>query len=215
MAYTFPEGSAFYFSSTFAATKTISALTNANPAVATSTAHGYVDDDIVLVSSGWEDATDSLYKVNQTATDTFELLGLNASSTSFFPAGSGTGTASLVSSWVSIPQILSVSTQGGDARFTQVNLLARRNATQVPTGFNPASMTLSLAFDPSNANYITMLDLSRGLTPVAFKMVLSGGAMMLAYGYMSVSEVPSLNVNQVNAVNCSLTFLNKPISYAS
>jgi hypothetical protein len=215
MAYTFPEGSAFYFSSTFAATKTITALTNADPAVATSTSHGYIDDDLVLLDSGWEDATDSVYKVNQTAANTFELLGLNATDTSFYAAGAGIGTASLISSWVSIPQILSISTQGGDPRFTTVTPLSRRNATQVPTGFNASSMTLTMAYDPDQANWATMLSVSRGLTKVAFRMTLSGGAQMVAYGYLNVSEVPSLNVNQVNTVTCALTFLNRPVSYSS
>lgn len=215
MAYTFPEGSAFYFSSTFASAKTITALTNANPAVATSTSHGYADNDLVLLSSGWEDATDAVYKVDQIDANSFELEGLNSSNTSFYAAGAGTGSAQLISSWVSIPQILSISTQGGDPRFTQVSPLSRRNATQVPTGFNPASMTLTLAYDPSNANYTTMLDVSRALTKVAFRMTLSGGAQMLAYGYLAVSEVPALNVNQVNTVTAALTFLNKPVSYSS
>lgn len=215
MSYSFPEGSAFYFSSTFASAKTISALSNANPAAATSTAHGYVDDDLVLYEGGWEDATESVFKVNQTATDNFELLGLNSTNTTFYAAGSGVGTAKKISTWVSIPQILSVSSQGGDPRFTQISPLARRNAIQVPTGFNAASMTLTLGFDPSNANYLSMLDVSRSLTKVAFRMALSGGAQTLAYGYLSVSEVPQLNVNQANTVTAALTFLNKPVSYAS
>jgi hypothetical protein len=215
MAYNFPEGAAFYFSSTFAGAKTITAVTNANPAVATSTSHGYSDGDIVLFSSGWEDATDRCYKVDQQDANNFELEGLNSSNTSFFGAGSGTGSTYAVSSWVSIPQVLTVATQGGDARFTQVQPLARRNATQVATGFNPSSMTLSLAYDHTNANYVSMLDISRSLTKVAFKLTLNGGAYMLAYGYMNVSETPTMNSNQVMTVSCALSFLNPPVSYAS
>ena len=84
MAYYFPEGSKFYLSTTFAGAKTITAVTNANPAVATSTSHGYVDNDVVLFTSGWEDATDSVFKVDQQTADTFQLLGLNSSSTTNF-----------------------------------------------------------------------------------------------------------------------------------
>jgi hypothetical protein len=43
MAYYYPEGSKVYYSTTFAVAKTVSAVTNANPAVATSTSHGYTD----------------------------------------------------------------------------------------------------------------------------------------------------------------------------
>lgn len=60
MALYFPEGSAQTFSQTFAAAKTITALSNANPAVATSVAHGYATGDEILLTSGYEDATDSM-----------------------------------------------------------------------------------------------------------------------------------------------------------
>lgn len=215
MAYYFPEGSKIYFSSTFAGAKTVSAVTNANPAVATSTSHGYSDGDEVLFASGWEDATDSVYKADQLTADTFSLLGLNAADTTWFASGSGTGTTQKISSWVEVPQLLSVTSQGGDARFTTVDLMAKRNSINVPTGFNPTSINLTLAHDPSNANYQTMQTVARSLTKVAFKLVLSGGATAYGYGYMNVSEMPQLNRNQVNSVAASISLLGRMISYAS
>ena len=215
MSYYFPEGSKFYFSNTLAAAKNITALSNANPAVATSVAHGYVDGDEVLLTSGWEDATDSVLKVDQLTADTFELEGLNSLDLNFFPAGSGTGTAQKISGWTEIPQVLGISTQGGDARFTTISPLAKRNDINVPTGFNAMSINVTLGHDPANANYQTMLDISRTLSKVAFKMVLSGGAVAYGYGYMSVSEAPQLNRNQANQVNAAITLLGRFISYGS
>lgn len=215
MAYYFPEGSKVYFSTTFASAKTVTAATNANPSVLTSVAHGYADNDELLFTSGWEDATDAVFKADQLTADTLSLLGLNTTDTNFFAAGSGTGSLQKVSTWVEVPQVLGVSTSGGDARFTTVDLLAKRNSINVPTGFNAASMTLTLAHDPANANYQSMLTVARGLQKVAFKLVLSGGAVMYGYGYMSVSEAPQLNRNQVNQVQAAITFLGRPISYAS
>lgn len=215
MAYALPEGSKFLFSNTFAATKTITALSNANPALATSAAHGYVDGDEVVLSSGWEDASDSIYRVDQQDTGTFLLLGLDSTNTSYFSAGSGTGTTSLVSSWLEIPQVLGVQTSGGDPKFTSVSPLARRNSFNIPTGFNASSITLTLGHDPTNANFQTMLGISRTLSKVGFKMLLSGGFTAYGYGYMSVSEVPQLNSGQVNQVTCVLTISGRTISYAS
>lgn len=215
MAYYFPEGSKVYFSNTFAAAKTVTAATNANPSVLTSVAHGYVDNDELLFTSGWEDATDTVFKADQQSVDTLNLLGLDTSNTSFYPTGTGTGTLKKISGWLEVPQVLTVSTTGGDARFTTVDLLAKRNSINVPTGFNAASMTLALAHDPANANYAAMLAISRNLSQVAIKMVLSGGATMYGYGYLSVSDAPQLNRNQVNQVQAALTFLGRPMSYAS
>lgn len=215
MAYSFPEGSSFQFSTTFAGAKTVTGVTNASPAVASSTGHGYVDGDIILMQSGWEDLTDTLVKADQLTADTFSLLGVNATDTNFYPAGAGAGTAQLVSNWKAIPQVLTIATSGGDPRFTTIQPLAKRNAINVPTGFNAASITLTLGYDPTNATYQEMLDISRTLSKVAFRMVLSGGIQTLGYGYMSVSEVPSLNSNQANQVTASFSLLGRPMSYAS
>lgn len=213
MGYFFPEGSSQQFSSTFAAAKTISAITNANPAVATSTAHGYATGDEILLTSGWEDATDSVYKIEVVDANSFKVLGLDTSNTGFFPAGSGAGTAQKISGWTSIPQVLTISASGGDARFTDVAPLAKRNAIKIPTGFNAVSVTLTLAHDASNVNYQTMVGISRALTKVAFKQVISGGSVTYGYGYMNVSEFPKLNNNSVNQVDAAMTVLGRSISY--
>lgn len=217
MAFNFPEGTRFYFCSSddFAAAKTITAVSNANPAAASSTAHGYVDNDEILFTSGWEDATNVVWRVNQTATDAFEFLGMNSTNTRFYPAGTGTGTTKKMGSWVSIPQVTNIATSGGDPRFTDIQLIASRNSIRVPTGFNATTTVLTLAHDPADANWLDMVDISRALTPVAFKMALGGGGTTYGYGYMAVNEAPQMNVNQVNTVTATFAFLGRQISYST
>ena len=211
----FPEGSSQQFSQTFAADKNITAATNANPAVVTSVAHGYTTGDEILITSGWEDITDTVVKITVLTADTFSLSGIDATNTGFYPIGGGVGTAQKVTGWTSIPQVLTISGSGGDARFTDVQLLAKRNSLRVPTGFNATSITLSLAHDPSQSAYITMLNISRNLSKVAFKQIVSGGGVTYGFGYMSVSEMPQLNVNSVNTVQAAMTVLGRSISYVS
>jgi hypothetical protein len=217
MALKFPEGSRVYFcsSANFASAKTVTALTNANPASATSTSHGYVDNDEILLISGWEDASNAIYRADQQDANTFTVLGLNSSNTTYYPSGSGTGTAQKVGTWVQIPQVMGIQTSGGDPRFTEVQLLASRNSIRVPTGFNATTSVLTLAHDPADANWLTMVDISRSLTPVAFKMVLGGGGTTYAYGYMAVNEAPQMNANQVNQVSATFAFLGRQISYST
>ena len=213
MAYYFAEGSKIQFTQTIAAAKTITVATNANPCVMTSVAHGYTTGDEILLTTGWEDATDSVYKITVLTADTFSVSGLDTTNTSFFAVGSGVGTAQKLSGWLDIPQVLTFSASGGDARFTDISPLAKRNSIKVPTGFNATSVTLSLGHDAAQANYITMLGIARNLSKVAIKMVISGGAVTYGYGYMSVSETPKLNVNQANTVDAALTILGRTVSY--
>jgi hypothetical protein len=212
MAFNFPEGSRFQFSTTLASAKTITALTNANPAVATSTAHGYVTNDEILLNSGWEDAKDTVYKITVIDANSFSIQGLNATNTSFYPAGTGIGTCQKVSAFTDIPQVLSISPSGGDPRYTDVQLLASRNGTRIPTGFNATTQTLTLAHDPLLASYQTMLDISRTQTKVVFRVLASGGSEY-GYGYMAVNEVPSKSSNQVNTVTAAINYLGRSITY--
>jgi hypothetical protein len=214
MAFNFPEGSRFQFSSTFAAAKTISAISNANPAVCTSTAHGYITGDEILLTSGWEDATNTVYRVTMIDANSFSIQGFNSTSTAVYPAGTGAGTAQKISALTDIPQVLTISASGGDARFTDVQLLASRNALKIPTGFNATTTTLTLAHDPSLAGYQTMLDISRTTTKVAFKVVGNGGSEY-GYGYMSVSEVATRSAGQVNTVNVAISYLGRAIAYST
>jgi hypothetical protein len=213
MSLYFAEGSSQQFSQTFASAKTITSLTNASPAVATSVAHGYTTGDEILLVTGWEDLTNTVVKVNVLTADTFSLTGIDTSNVSFFPSGSGVGTAQKISGWTAIPQVLTISGSGGDARFTDVQLLAKRNALKIPTGFNAVSVTMTLAHDPAQAAYITLQGISRNLSQVAFKQVVSGGAVTYGYGYISVSEMPKLNNNQVNTVDAAMTVIGRAISY--
>lgn len=211
--YYFPEGSKFYYSATMAAAITVTAVSNANPALATAVGHGLSDNDEVLFTSGWEDATDSVFRVDSQSADTFDIDGLNTTDTDWFAAGTGTGTVEKLSSWVEIPQVLDIQTSGGGARFSNIEPLAKRNAIAVPTGFDPMNITLTLGHDPANATYLAMVNLSRTLSKVAFKMVIGGGAVGYGYGHMVVSEAPLLNRGQANRVTAALSLLGRFISY--
>lgn len=211
--YSFPEGTRFFFSSTFGAPLSITGLSNADPALATSAAHGLADLDEILLNSGWEDATNAVYQVDQQDVNSFKVNGLFTSDTSFFPAGTGIGTAQKITNWQQIPKVLGISTSGGDPRYTTIQPLASRNALNIPTGFNPSSTTLQIAHNPSDTTFQAMVAISRKLQPVAFKLVLGGGGMSYGYGFMAVNENPSLNANQVNQVNVAFSFQGRQISY--
>jgi len=214
MSYKFPEGGKFLFSNTLATAKILATMTNANPTVGTSVAHGFVDGDELLISSGWEDATDSVFRAEMLTADTVSLLGLDTSSTNLFTAGAGDGsTARKISAWVEVPQVLTIGTSGGDVRSATINPVFRRNGINRPLGFNPSVITLELAHDASNAAYQTMLGISRVFGLVAFKLLLADGSASYGYGYMNVSEVPKVSAGNPNAVTAVFSAQGRTISY--
>lgn len=215
MAYRFPEGASFQFSTTFAAAKTIATFSNASPGLATSVAHGYVDDDEVLMVANWEDATDSVFRVDQISTDTLNLKGLDTTNTTFFPVGGGAGaTLQLVSAWQTIPQVLTITTNGGDARRATISPLSRRTPINVPLGLNPIDITLTIGHDASNAVYQDMLAVTRALTKIAFKIILSDGSASYGYGNMVVGSFPQLQSGRENQAQVAINLLGRDVAYA-
>ena len=215
MAYYYPEGSKVYYSTTFAGAKTVSAVTNANPAVATSTSHGYTDLDPVLFNSGWEDANNTIWEVDQQSADTFQLEGLDSSSTTYYPAGTGTGKTHLVSAWTEIPQILDISSTGGGPKYGTVSPLGRRNDIKTPIGFEAMSIDMGLGYDATNATWQAMLGITRTFTKVAIKIVVPGGGRLYGYGNLIASEMVEISKGNALKVKAAISLDGRMVGYGA
>lgn len=215
MSYYFPEGSKAYYSNTMAAAKTVTAITNANPAVATATTHGYSTLDPILFTSGWEDATDSVFEVTSLTADTFSVMGLDSSDTNWFPAGTGTGNAKKVSGWTEIPQLLTLTSNGGGPKYGTISPLGKRNDIKRAIGFEATSIDLTMGYDPANATYLAMLGISRVASKVAIKIVVPGGGRIYGYGAMTTSEIPRMTKGQVIEVSAAISFDGRTIGYGA
>jgi hypothetical protein len=214
MAYSFPEGSRFYFSADLGTAINVTAVTNANPGVATTgSAHGIPNGDQFVFQSGWDDATDTVFRAGSVATNSLSILGLDTTQTQFYPPGGGSGTIRRIGVWTEMLQVLDVQATGGDVRYTPIEPLSRRNSIQVPTGFNPSSINFVLGWDPNLAFYSALLGLSRTLTPVALRISVPGMGTMYGYGNVSASEIPQMQRNQANRVQAAMSLLGRPISY--
>lgn len=215
MAWYFPEGTKLFYSTTFASAKTISAVTNASPASATSASHGYSDSDEVLFLSGWEEVNEGVFKVDQIDANTFTFLGMNSTSTTLYPAGSGTGTTQKISGWVEVPQVLTIGQSGGGAKFATISPLASRQDIRRNIGFDAAGLDFTMGWDPDNATYLAMLALSRVSESVALKILVSGIAPIYGYGQLSVRETPNLTKGNVVDVPGSISMNSRPVAYGS
>lgn len=190
MAYKPSAGTGFFISQTFAAAKTVSAITNASPAVATSTSHGYSNNDELLFLSGWELANNGVYLAAGVATNTVNMSGLNSTNTNLYAAGTGVGTLSKVSGWIELPQVTEINTSGGTPRYIDIQPIKNVQGLKLPNGFDPLQITFTMGFDNSLSNWATLLDISRTGTLVAYKSVKASGAATYGYGYFAMTEAP-------------------------
>jgi hypothetical protein len=143
-----PNGSILEIAATFSAAKAVTAITNANPAVATAAAHGLADGDVIVVASGWTRLNDKVARVADSDTGTFELEGINTTNTVVYTAGAGTGSVRSVSGWAQISQITGNTSSGGEQQFTTFGFLEESDDRQLPTTKSPISMSITVADDP-------------------------------------------------------------------
>ena len=216
MAYYFPPGTKYFYSNTLAGAKTVTAVTNASPAVATAVTHGYTDADPVFFASGWQDAANTVFEVDQLTVDTFSLLGLNALDTNIYAAGTGGGTTQKISGWVEIPQILTASTSGGGIKYGTISPLGSRQDTKQPIGFEAVGVDLKLGYDPANVTIQAMQALTRVNGKVALKLVLPGGGRVYGYGNIACSEFPEIGGKESPLqITAGIGFDGRAISYGA
>ena len=214
MAFSLPDGSKIYLGTAFASAVSFATITNANPAQITSTAHGLSDGNELIVLSGWEEATENVFRVTGSATNDFDLEDLDTSDTDMYAAGTGAGSYQKINTWTELQQATNIQASGGDTQFATVELLSRRNAINIPTRFNATTLTLTMADDPTLAGYAAAVAASRKRAKRPFKIDM-GGSVGYGYGYISVNEMPQLNKGQVNTVTAVMTLLNRFIRYTA
>ncbi len=215
MAVSLPNGATVEIASGTGSGLTVSALTNANPGVATSTSHGLTDGDYVIVTSGWSRLTDRVVRVDGSLTSSFELEGIDTSSTTTFPAGAGTGSVKKISGWTQLQQILSSTSNGGEQQFLDYQFLESDAAKRIPTFKSPAGLAFTVADDPTLAGYVLAKSANDDRLPRAVRVNLPNGAKLMYYAYISLAPSPTLSVNEVMAVQVTLSLLGEPVRYAA
>jgi hypothetical protein len=206
MSVRLPNGGTFAIATVYGSALTITGITNANPGVATSTAHGLANGDIIVPTSGWNRLSDRPVRVSGVTANTFNLEGIDTSNTTTYPAGSGAGTCKKASTFVQIPQILGTATEGGEQQFTTYQFLEDDFETRIPTKKSAKGLKLTIGDDPTLPGYIEMAKANEDRVQRVIKFSLPGGSFIYYNGYVTVDETPSTTQDEVMAVEGSISF---------
>ncbi len=207
MASIFPNGAIVSIGTAYDAAKTITGISNANPAVVTAASHGYTNGDIIVITSGWPALDQAVARVSDAAT-TFELEGYDTTDTARYSPGGGAGSSRKVTNWVALSQITDSTTAGGEQQFFNWSYLEDGQQRQRPTFKNARSMTFTMDFDDSLAWHNALLNADRAGTPHVFRVALPNGSTIYYNLYVGFDGEPTLNANQNMQVTCSLSFAN-------
>lgn len=207
MSVKLPNGGVFAIASVYSAAKAVTILTNANPAVATSTAHGLANGDIVVISaSGWNRLQERAVRVSGITANTFELEGIDTTNVTTYPIGSGIGSVKLANSFLQIPQILKTATEGGQQQFATFQFLEDDFETRMPTKKSAKGLSLTIGDDPTLPGYIEMAKANEDRLQRVIRFSLPGGSFIYYNGYVTVDETPSTTQDEIMAVEGSISF---------
>lgn len=215
MSVSLPNGAVVAIAAAYGTALPVTVLTNASTAVATSTAHGLANGDYVEITSGWSRLTGKVMRLANVAANTFELEGFDSTSTSIYPAGAGIGSVRKITSFTQLAQILSSSSSGGEQQFADYQFLESDSQKRIPTFKNAAGLTFSVADDATLAGYILASTANDDRLPRAVRVSLPSQAKILYNGYISLNKTPSLTVNEVMAVEVTLSLLAEVVRYAT
>lgn len=216
MSVKLPNGVILSLATAYGAVKTITGVTNANPAVATaSAAHGIANGAFIEVTSGWNEINNSIVRVSGASGATLNYEGVNSTSTTLYPVGSGGGSVREITTFTQIQQIIGVTTSGGEMQFTNYSFLEQNFESQLPTQASAQSITLEVADDPSLAGYIALKNASKSRALTAMRAQLPDGSVILYNGYVSLNETPSFNKGEIMTVTATFSLQGQPVRYAS
>lgn len=216
MAVRLPNGSLIAIASAYGTVRDMTALTNANPAVATLEAsHGVATGEIIEVTSGWSKLNGRIVRAGTVATNDVPLTGINTTDTAKYPPGGGTGSVREISTWQQILQILEITSSGGDQGFTNYSFLEDDTERQIPTQKSPITLNIQIADDDSLAHFPILVAADEDRLPRAVRLTLPSSALIFYNGFVTFNTTPSLNKNEVMALQATLSLTAAPTRYAS
>lgn len=216
MSFTLPAGGSLAIASTYSTAINMTAITNANPAVATlAAAHGVVVGDILEITSGWEMLNRRVVRVSVVATNNVTLENINTSSATLFPANEGIGTVRRITAFTSITQVGTITFSGGDQQYADTSTIFGRADTQMPASRTPVVAEISIHDSPSLPFYSVILAAQESGAPVAMRVTGGNGARTFHNGFWSLAQFTTMERNATEKRSVSFAGVAEPTRYAT
>lgn len=216
MAITIATGTQIAIASTYGASVSMSALTNAAEAVATlAGGHSVVVGDFLEVTSGWDLLTGKIVRVKTVATNDITFEAINTVSTSSYPAGTGTGSIRRITAWTNITQVQGIDTSGGDINFADITTISDRTQKQVPTTRGPQQITLTVFDDPALSWYAPAVAASDSVVATGLRIIFPNASRLVANGYFSLQKTPTVAINAPLTAALGFSAVADPVRYAT
>lgn len=202
MGYNIPNGSRVYVANKYGKDVEFSAASNATEAVLTVTASsGIKAGDIVQVVSGWKRMS-GVFRVKVAADTSVTLEGVDTTDIDRFPVGGGKGTLKTIQEWEVMPQVMTLSTEGGEQQTQEIQFLEDEQAESVDTYKAGIVQVYTFAHDAQLPirKLLMKLDDTKQLTAIRFYNKRAGEDRYYSAS-VSFQRVPNTAINEVENVS--------------
>jgi hypothetical protein len=211
------NGAKYAVATTLGALVPITAVSNADPAVA-NTGTTPTTGSILLLSSGWGGLDEAPVKVGTVVADTsMVLLGYDTTDVLRFPAGEGVGAYRVASGFVNLPKIHDIQSAGGEQNFATRQYVDDPSGKQVqaPTFKSAQSRTFMLDYDPTKPHFEALVELDRKREIVILREILPNGDTIYYAGYLSFNKEPTRAINDFMSNTMTFSLSVDSIRYAA
>lgn len=214
MAVSLPNGTIFALATAYAANLTTTGVSNAAEAVVT-VVNTLVAGDLVEFTSGWSRANGRIFRVKSPSGTTIVLEGLDTTSTTLFPVGSGGGTLRKINTWTQITQVLENTSSGGEPQYQTYSFLEQDFDSQIPTTTSAQSIAMTIADDPALAGYIALRNAAQSRAVTGLRATLPQGGVILYNSIIAFDETPSMTKGNLMSVKAGFALQGRPVRYAA
>lgn len=171
---------------TFGTAKTVTAVTQASPGVATSTAHGLADGAVGYMNgvTGMTNLDGQAIRVNSPLTDSFQLEGVDTTNYPAFTAGSFVP----VTAWSTLTRAAGYQVGGGDAEKQDNTVLLDAIKQEINGLLAAQTVSVDLKLETTDDEALALVNaaaLSQGY--LLFRITLADGAQRVFRGQPSLS----------------------------
>lgn len=214
MSVQLPNGITWALATAYASSLTVTAASNATECVLTVT-NALSAGDFVEYTSGWSRANGRIFRVKSPSGASLTLEGFNTSSTSLFPAGSGTGSIRKISTWTQVSQMVNLTSSGGDPQYQTYSFLEDDYDRTIPTTTSAQTIAFEVADDPTLAGQQAVAAVAITRAATALKGAFANSSVILYNGIFSFDETPTMNKNQIMTCKGGIALQGRPVRYAS
>lgn len=195
-----------------AGAKTITAVTKANPAVASSTTHGYSDGDYVLISAqGMSEIDGIIVRVAGKTTDTFQLEGINSTDYDTFTSG----TAEKLTFGTSLTSATNVNASGGEVDLVDESTIHDLVRSASPGLASFQTFNFECKWDPADAGLVALNAEWRSQSELGVHIAWPDGKRYLCRGYVAAPMNPTGAFNEVVKTPVTITQTGYGTAYST